>query len=203
MPNLPTYMNKAEQDIIEKFIRHDDKNAYAEIFRLYSKKVYHLAMHYYHNEEDSEEIVQEVFLKIWVKRKSIQSPEAFSSFLYTTSKNLIFDSFKKEVRHKAYADYLSKSKFTQQTDNTEETVFFNDLEKIYTELLEELPAKRKEVFTLSRQEGFSNLEIAQKMNISVKTVEEHIYQSLKFLKQIIKKRYELIILLIVVFWNLS
>jgi len=197
--NFPQSMNITEHQIIEKFISHDDKNAYAELFKRYSKKVYHLAMHYFHNDEDAEEIVQEVFLKIWIKRKSIQHPQAFSSFLYTTAKNMIFDSFKKEIKHKAYADYLSTSKIHQQTDNTEETVFFNDLEKIYTELLEELPAKRKEVFTLSRQEGYSNLEIAQKMNISVKTVEEHIYQSLKFLKQIIKNRYELIILLLLLF----
>jgi len=187
--------------IIENFIQRDDKGAYAEIFKLYSNKVYRLAVHYFHNEDDAEEIVQEVFLKIWIKRKSIKSPEAFSSFLYTTAKNMIFDSFKKEVRHKAYTEYLSKSNFHQQTENTEETVFYNDLEKIYTELLEELPAKRKEVFTLSRREGYSNQEIAEKMNISIKTVEEHIYQSLKFLKEIIKKRYEMIILLIAFFLN--
>lgn len=187
-------MKDKDYHIIEKFIRKDDKNAFGLLFQKYSKKVYGLALHYFHNQDDAEEIVQEVFLKIWIKRKSIHSAEAFTSFLYTTAKNMIFDSFKKEINHKAYAEYLSKSRFHQQTENTEETIFFNDLEKIYTELLDELPAKRKEVFTLSRQEGCTNQQIAEKMNISVKTVEEHIYQSLKFLKQIIKKKYELILL---------
>ncbi|MFW5760900.1 MAG: RNA polymerase sigma factor [Cyclobacteriaceae bacterium] len=192
-------MEGEEYLIKEKFIRQDDKKSFAELFKRYSKKVFQLALHYFHNEDDAEEIVQEVFIKIWIKRKSIQSPEAFSSFLYTTAKNMIFDSFRKEIKHKAYAEYLSKSSFHKQTENTEETIFYNDLEKIYTQLLEELPLKRKEVFTLSRQQGFSNQEIAEKMNISVKTVEEHIYQSLKFLKEIIKKRYELVILLLAFF----
>lgn len=189
-------MEKEEYHIIQKFLSDDDKNAFAEIFKRYSNKVFQLAIYYYHHEEEAEEIVQEVFLKIWIKRKSIQSAEAFSSFLYTTTKNMIFDSFKKEVKHKAYAEYLRKSNLHKQTENTQETIFYNDLEKIYSELLEELPSKRKQVFALSRKEGYSNQEIAEKLNISVKTVEEHIYQSLKFLKKLIKQRYDLLVILL-------
>lgn len=183
-------------NIINDFIKNDSRDSFTLLFKRYAKKILNLALYYYNDKEEAEEIVQEVFLKIWIKRKSINKPEAFESLLYKTAKNLIFDSLKKQVHIKAYAEYLKWGEFHYQTKNTEDTIFYNELNHFYNELLEKLPPKRKEVFILSRKEGLSNKEIAAKLQIFVRTVEEHVRQSIQYLKKIINKRYDLLILFI-------
>jgi RNA polymerase sigma-70 factor, ECF subfamily len=191
-------MDIKELNTINDFIENDDRSAFALLFQKYSEKIFNLALYYYHNTEDAEEIVQEVFLKIWTKRKTIKNPSGFPSLLYTTAKNMIYDSFKKQIHIKAYADYLRLSDFHNRTQNTEETVLYNELENLYQDLITKMPEKRREVFLMSRKQGLSNHEIADQLHLSIRTVEEHIRQALRYLKKLIEERYQTYIILILV-----
>jgi RNA polymerase sigma-70 factor (family 1) len=193
-------MDVIELNTIVDFIQNDSRSAYTVLFKKYANKIYHLALFYYHNKEDAEEVVQEVFLKIWIKRKAIKDPAAFPSLLYTTAKNMIYDSFKKQVHIKAYTEHLKLYSFHKQTQNTEETVIYNELETYYEDLLKRMPEKRREVFILSRKHGLTHQEIADQLNISIRTVEEHIHQSLKYLKKLIEERYQFILISILLLY---
>jgi RNA polymerase sigma-70 factor, ECF subfamily len=193
-------MDVKELNTIVDFIQNDSRSAYTVLFKKYANKIYHLALYYYHNKEDAEEVVQEVFLKIWIKRKAIKDPAAFPSLLYTTAKNMIYDSFKKQVHIKAYTEHLNLCDFYKQTQNTEETVIYNELETYYEELLKRIPEKRREVFIMSRKQGLTHQEIADQLNISIRTVEEHVRQSIKYLKKLIEERYQFILISILLLY---
>jgi len=189
-------MNLEEKNTISSFIEYDSKPAFTILFQKYSDKIYNLAIHYYNSPGEAEEIVQEVFLKVWIKRKSIKTPEAFWSFLYQTAKNMIFDSFRKQIHIKAYSEYLRLSDFKTQTKNTEETILYRDLNNYYQQLIETMPAKRKEVFLLCNQQGLNHQEIADRMDISIRTVEEHMRQAVNYLRKLIKNRYQEVLILV-------
>ena len=167
------------EDLIVR-LKLEDREAFTALFYLYADKLHRFAKSYLYDSEEAEEIVQEVFLKIWLKRNAITDASTFDAYLFTIAKNLIFNVLKKKVHSNKYKESLkNKPKFENSTDNQ---VIFNETEKMIKQAVEQLPKKRKLVFILSRKVGLKNHEIAEKLNLSIKTVETHMSLSLKHLK---------------------
>ena len=176
---------KNDLDEIVSRLNNGDKKAFGMLFLMYADKLAKFSKAFYTDDSDAEEIVQEVFLKIWVKRKEIKDPKTFNSYIYTIAKNLIYNNLKRKVYRTRYYSYL-KSSFSFHTNPVEESLKLKELENAIRQIIKDLPSKRKEIFLLSRNEGLSNKEIAKKLNISLRTVETHIYLALKHIKKILK-----------------
>jgi RNA polymerase sigma-70 factor (ECF subfamily) len=131
--------------------------------------------------EDSEGIVQDVFLRIWDKRASLNEELSFNAYIFKIAKNLIYTRTSRKVTEHAYLDYAHYFS-SEMRHLTEEAVFFSDLNSINERFIQQLPAKRKQIFLLSRSEGLNNKEIARRLNISVSTVENQINKTLKSLR---------------------
>ncbi|MEQ9375664.1 MAG: RNA polymerase sigma-70 factor [Imperialibacter sp.] len=184
-------MKESLATIIDQ-LKLGDKKALDTLFYLYNKRIYHFGLSYFHNKEESEEIVQEVFLKLWFNRKSINRDGAFESYIFTIAKNTILNSLKKKIHHKAYQEYrLHVADIT--SNSTEDDVIYHDFEKLYEIALQVLPKKRKEIFILSRMEGLSYQQIAEKLGISVKTVETQMQLALKHFRGVLKSNTDLIV----------
>ena len=153
--------------------------AFNTLYRAYSGRLYRFALGYLKSEAEAEELVQEVFTIIWEKRSDLKEELSFKSFLFTISFNII----RKHFRTKAYlSDYLKNGTASEQDMQTSQKILFDSLYQYINELVNKLPARRKEIFIKSRFEGLCIKEIAEKMKISHKTVENQLTDALKFIR---------------------
>jgi len=163
-------------------IQKDDGIAFYNLYERYSKRLYGFVLRYIKQDLDAEEIVQEVFMKIWEARNKIDVYSSFESFLFTVAYNATISLFRKRINEKKYLEHLkSLQQFKTAPDVTDE-IHFKELNEKVQSLLSELTPRQKEIFELSRIEGLSHDEIAKKLDISVNTVKKHISNTLGFLK---------------------
>jgi len=163
-------------------IQKDDKVAFYNLYERYSKRLYQFVLMYIKQEADAEEIVQEVFVKIWEAREKLDVHTSFESFLFTVAYNATISLFRKRLTEKKYLEHL---KHLQQLNNAPDLideVLFNELNEKVLSLLNELTPRQKEIFLLSREDGLTQNEIAIKLKISVLTVKKHMVNTLAFLK---------------------
>jgi RNA polymerase sigma-70 factor (ECF subfamily) len=163
-------------------IREGDRVAFYNIYERYCKRLFGFVLRYIKNEADAEEIVQEVFIKVWEARNKIDVYSSFEAFLFTIAYNSTISLFRKRVSEKKYLEYLNLLQHIEKAPDLIDEIQFNDLNNKVQKLLNELTARQKEIFLLSREEGLSHEEIAKKLNISVNTVKKHMVNTLAFLK---------------------
>jgi RNA polymerase sigma-70 factor (ECF subfamily) len=170
-----------DQQLI-KNLQKGDLAAFDTLFYFFEPRLYAFSMKLTNSTEDSKEVVQEVFLKIWEKREWIDPTKNFGSLLFTVAKNLIYNKAKHQAYAFAYREYLSLN--ANPLDNsTENLLNYNELDSLILAACNQLPPVRREVFRLSRIEGLSNNEIAVKLETSTSNVKNHIYKAIIFLKR--------------------
>ncbi|MGV8095806.1 MAG: RNA polymerase sigma factor [Mangrovibacterium sp.] len=167
-------------------LKAGEKNALNELYAMYSKRLYGFAFGYFKSEEDSRDIVQEVFIKLWNSREELKEDSHLEAFLFTVAKNTIISSFRKKISEKEYLEQL-RFLVVKNNSDTEKQVDYKLLEEKVQELIHSLPEQRQRVYLLSKEEGYSNKSIAEELHISVKTVEDHITKARKFLKKHLKE----------------
>lgn len=156
--------------------------AFEQIFNLYQPKLYHFVKLTLANDTDCEEIVQEVFLKIWDRREQIDPSKSFKSYLYTITKNEIHDHLRKVLQQRKYIEQTIHELAIGDND-VEKIVNFRETDQVIKELINLLPNKRRKVFELSRLEGKTYRQIALEMDISENTVDTQMRKALLFLKE--------------------
>lgn len=136
---------------------------------------------------DADEIVQEVFVKIWDSRNKINAHSSFDSFLFTIAYNATISLLRKKTNEKKYLEHLKSLQQVREAPDLINEIYFKELDDQITALLDKVPPRQKEIFKLSRYEGLSHDEIAKKLNITVNTVKKHMTNTLTFLKSNIDK----------------
>lgn len=163
-------------------LKQDDKVAFYKIYVKYSKRLYSFVYPFIKQEADTEEIVQEVFLKIWEKRKKIDAYASFESFLFTIAYNSTISLFRKRINEKKYLEHLYALQNEKKAPELIDEIQFNDLKDQVSNLIEGLTPRQKQIYQLSRESGLTYQEIAIKLNISATTVKKHMANTLSFLK---------------------
>jgi RNA polymerase sigma-70 factor (ECF subfamily) len=163
-------------------LRKGDRVAFYHIYDRYCKRLYGFVLRYIKQEDDAEEIVQEVFVKLWEARDKIDVYSSFDSFLFTIAYNTTMSLFRKRIKEKKYLEYLKSIQQVQSAPNVIEEIHFNELNANIQTLLDQLTPRQKEIFQMSREEGLAHDEIAKKLDISVNTVKKHMTNTLTFLK---------------------
>ena len=163
-------------------LKKGDMIAFNTIYNKYCYKLHEFVLMYLKQEEDAEGIVQEVFIKIWESKDKIDVYSSFESFLFTIAYNSTISLLRKRVSENKSREYL---KSLQQIDTAEQVIDeiqFKELDQKVQSLLEQLTPRQKEIYLLSREDGLTHKEIAQKLNISESTVNNHLVTVLKYLK---------------------
>lgn len=177
-------MNQLDENQLLRQFQKDDETAFEKIFRFYYQPLCVFASRILQDEEEAEELVQDFFVKFWEKRTQIQIETSLKSYLFRSTKNLCLNRLKHEqikIQHakKVIADSEEKD-FDDQFIEV-------DLQKDIENSIAELPEKRREIFRLSREEGLKYREIAERLHISVKTVEAQMGLAIKTLREKLKK----------------
>ncbi len=175
-------MDKGNDGKYVELLKNGDYHAFDTLFKKYAEKLYAFAFSITKSAYIAEEITQTVFLKVWDKRELLDGHFSFKSYLFSIVYNETVSYLRKEKSEKAKIGHIT-STFNQESNETELKIEFNNLKNIAKQEIDKLPEKRKEIFVLSREQGFSNKEIANKLNISVKTVENQITKALKVLRE--------------------
>jgi RNA polymerase sigma-70 factor (ECF subfamily) len=162
-------------------LKDGDINAFNELFDKYGKRLYHFSVKYLKSVENAEEIVQEVFMKIWDHREALAGQKSLESYLFTIAKNGILNTIRKSKSEQTYLNYAKINAGKNML--LDEELDFNELDKAYHEAIEQLSPRRKEIFLLSREQSLSNFEIAERMDISVKTVENQMTSAISEIRK--------------------
>ena len=162
-------------------IRSGDEKAFRVLYELYFFKVSNYAYKLLHSREDAREIAQDVFVKLWNKRCELDPEQSISGLIFRIAKFLAIDKIRKEVR--AIKTSSISEAFEVEEKSLEADYLTNELHSIYLGIVEKLPVKRKLIFQLSRNSRLSHIEIAQELNISIKTVEAQIRLALQQIRE--------------------
>lgn len=162
------------------------KNEFEEIFISYFPKVRTFAAILLKSDQEGEDIAQDIFVKLW-ENPELWERNLVKNYLYTMSKNHVLNRIKRKNIENRYLnsqiDLHSLEDITEFKDPLNE-IHTKELQLLFKLALESLPEKRRQIFELSRFENLTNKEIAEKLNLSVRTVEQHIYLVLKDLKKL-------------------
>ena len=198
---LIVFMNNNQTDIkgesvLVKELSKGNILAFNTLFREYGKRLYRFAFGYLKSEDEAEELVQEVFTIIWEKRADLKEELSFKAYLFTIAFNII----RKHFRTKAQLSEFFKTGAGDDLDmQTSQKINYDSLYQYITELVNQLPEKRRIIFEKSRFEGLSIKEIAEEFKISHKTVENQLTEALKFIRTNLNKESTSAILFFVLF----
>lgn len=177
---------QTDQELVKK-LREGNEKAFETLFFRYSEKAYYFAYRYFQNQRDSEELVQELFTKIWMNRERLDPEKSFNAYLFTIAKNSIFNVFRNQRYERAYMQYV-RYFVDYAHQRSEEDVVFADLMRYIDAVVEEMPEKRRKIFLMSRKEGMSYKAIAAELQVSEKTVETHIRLALQTIKDALRRQ---------------
>ncbi len=163
-------------------LKSGDETAFEYLYWNYNSYVYNFIHSLIYDSSLTEDLTQNVFLKIWEKRESIDPEQGLSNYLFTIARHYAYKETEKRMKL-VFSPTVSNDTLDTPDTRTEEKIDTASLQEYIDTLIEELPASRKEIFKLSRQQHLTNKEIALRLSISEKTVENQITNTLRFLKE--------------------
>jgi len=183
-----------DQLILEK-LRLGDKSSFEMLYSKYSGRLYNFVLQLSRGDFYlAEEIVQNVFLKIWEIHPQIQPESSFNSFVFTIGKNMFLNVVKSRIYESQFKESI-KQDFPADY-SLEKEIEFKLLEEHINDLIDRLPPARRKVYILSRIKHMSNKEIAVLLDISENTVESQLYKSTQFMRRHLTPYLELIALVL-------
>ncbi|MDR2921460.1 MAG: RNA polymerase sigma-70 factor [Tannerella sp.] len=176
--------------LILRVISQDDENAYYEIFNSFYAPLCIYAYRFIKDLQTREDCVQEVFLKLWKDRKKLRITTSIRAYLLTATKNHCLNYLHRKELETNFEQYLLQ----HYDEPIEELYSVSELKEMIDSAIAKLPEKYRIVFEMSRFDEISYKDIAEKMNISVKTVESYISKSLAILRDELKEYYIFLVL---------
>jgi len=172
-----------ENDLLARIAEGDEK-AFAPIFHHYRRKIYSYAYHLCGNSAQADELVQDVFMKIWMHREKIPHILRFDNWLFTIARNQVFDMLKNMAKESALRRQMAGLP-EPEANLVEDIVLTRENEEQLQRALDQLSPRQRLIFTLSRHQGMKHEEIASHLHISRHTVKTHLVQALKTLRDIL------------------
>ena len=163
-----------------------NRYAFNLLYMLYAPKIEAFVLKMIKNKETAEDITHNIFLKVWEKRELISKVDSFQQYVFKMAKNSVFDLYDHNLIKARYKQTVhAKTHLQINRYDQEEEIHSKDLSLLIDLTINKMPTKRKTVFLMSRKEGLSHKEIAAKLNISTKTVENHIAQAMSEIRKAI------------------
>ncbi|MFN8355310.1 MAG: RNA polymerase sigma-70 factor [Spirosomataceae bacterium] len=176
----PTF---TDEQLVKRLLVDGDA-ALRELYNRYAKRLYSLALYKTGSRETAEEIVQEIFVKLWENRERLQI-EHVESYLFTALKYQIISHLRSSVAQRRVQTV--EDDLPQITAPSDYTIGVEEIRLALEQSVSQLPAKTRQIFVMSRMDELSHREIAAQLDLSEKTVEYHIAQALKYLRLSLKE----------------
>lgn len=159
------------------------KRKFEQFFILTFPKVKAFACKILQSEEDAEDIAQDIFVKLWDNPEIWENKDTWDSYIYAMTRNQIYNFLKHQSVELNYQEKFVQENASSYDFDIYDNLYAKELQLLIKLTLDNMPEQRRKVFSMSRQKGMSNQEIAEKLNLSVRTVERHIYLALQEFKK--------------------
>ena len=164
-------------------IKEGNIKAFETLFRQYYTPLCLYAASITGETDVAEEIVEELFYVLWKDREKLKNVRSFSSYLFQMARFTVYDYFDRLIVSEKYTnEYLQDA---CQAESEEETLFVRELQSIINRTVERMSPQRSKIYRMSREEGLSNDEIAKRLDISKRTVENHLTAALAILRKVL------------------
>jgi RNA polymerase sigma-70 factor (ECF subfamily) len=173
---------EVDDNLLISRIRNDSVEAFEVLYDRYKKKLYYFSYKYLKDHSDTEELVQAVFVSIWEHRKTLNDSLSIKNYIYRSAVNNIYNRIKKKVIHDKYVEH-SIQRMDHSVNQTFDQIYYQDLKESIDSIVSTVPPQQQKIFHLIRYEDHSHKEIAEKLNLSVRTVENQIYRVIKIIKK--------------------
>ena len=172
-------------------IKEGDESAFRIVFDLYSSKLYAFSYRFLKEKEPCQEVVQEVFLNLWINRAKLDNQYPIAPYLYTITRRLTLNVLRHVATSQSAMDkmWLNVKKVSNET---EEEVFLEDLSRFTEQVLSKMPKQQQLIFRMSRHQELSYDEIAEELDISRNTVKNHLVAALKTLRTQLNKAFSIL-----------
>ena len=174
-----------DENLLEKELlcqlHHGDMQAFDILYHRYSQIIYANILKFLKDETSAEDLLQDVFLRIWENRSKIDPEQSFAAFLFTCSRNITFN-FKRRLKLEMESEIQLAYGASESENTIDKVLDSKEAMALVEDLLSRLPKQRQKIFRLSKLEGKSYQEIAEEMGISIATVRDHIVKANKFIR---------------------
>ncbi|MFD1628337.1 RNA polymerase sigma factor [Pseudopedobacter beijingensis] len=191
-----SYIKYTDEELTD-LLRTGDELAYQELYNRYWDVLLDTAFKRISSIELAEEIVQDIFVNLFIRRESLTIKSSFEGYLKNALKYKVFDVFRSQTTHDKYINEVLKN-VNNRSITPEEALQVKELKEKIDRTTQKMPEKCREVFILSRVENLSNKLIAERMGISVSTVEKHISKAMNIIKADFREYHLEVMLLITV-----
>lgn len=178
-----------------KSLKRGDVCAFKRVFELYRNRLYYFVFSYTKSEYISEEIIQEIFIKIWEERKQIDLKKSFHSYIFVLAKNRTFNYLRDASRRESVKKELWKN-LSRQYEHIESDLFYSEYQDVVDDIVQSFPQTERSVYRLSVEEGKDNSEIATLLGIQKKTVRNHLWKAKHSIKSQLRPHIKNIIKLL-------
>jgi RNA polymerase sigma-70 factor (family 1) len=206
--NILFYLYEFELTIMKSFVSYSDEELMQEIkadnmfafdvlYKKYSKKLYKFGYSILKSKEETENLIQDVYLNLWENRHKVEKDSSVKSYVFTITYNSAISVIRKKAKESQFVEYLkSLQQINIEPVNVE--LEYNELTKKLDEIVKALPQRQKEVYLMHKVDGLKYSEIAERLHISVNTIENHMSRALKT----IRKKLGNYSLIAILFWYL-
>lgn len=171
---MPMISANTIRELQVRIARFDDQQAYKELFTSLYSYLFQFAKTLVKAKEPAEEIISDVFIKVWEKRKDLEKIENLKLYLYVSTRNIAYNYLDKQKRSATNALDNVQAEFTSVYFDPEQLLITADMLTRIQKAIDQLPPKCKVIFKLAKEDGLKYREVAEILNISVKTVENQL-----------------------------
>ncbi|MBD1432061.1 RNA polymerase sigma-70 factor [Sphingobacterium sp. DN00404] len=190
--------NLSEHDILLR-LQSGDEDAFRMLYERYSRLIYGNIMRFISDESVADDLLQDVFVKIWEHRSSIDPDLSFSAYLFTCSRNAVFN-FKRRLKLEIESAIHLAYDSTGFVESVDSILHKKEVQKLIENVISQLPLQRQRIFRMCKLDGKSYQEVAEELQISVSTVRDHIVKANKFIKDVLMYEGSLSSLLLIFFY---
>lgn len=185
--------NKVEKVLLAK-VATGDESAFRILFDTYANKIYSFALRLTRSQFLAEEVTQDVFLQIWLKRNELAEIHFFYAYLKAASRNMAINYLKRLAQERLILSNMNSGSPETADHSMEQSIDSQECQQILNRAIHQLPPQQRKAYLLSRQEGLKYKEIASRMQISRHTVNEYMKKALNNLRNQLHSQLDLIIL---------
>jgi RNA polymerase sigma-70 factor (ECF subfamily) len=179
-----------------------NREAFTQLYTTHLNNLYRFIFLYTKSKEESEEILQDLFIKIWENREKLPEVDSFKNYIFRMAKNKMLDTIRHlQTRQRVFAE-IKRTKEIAEFTTTDQCVY-REYYQVVQQAIEKLPPKRKLIFRLNIENGLSPDEIAQKLSISKSVVQKQTYKASDFVREYLLKHGEISFPILATFFFLA
>jgi len=178
---MSTYSHYTDEELMLE-IKAGNMLAFDELYRKYSRRLFRFSCSILKSGEEAENILQDVFLKLWLNRGEIHKSSSVKFYIFTIAYNSSISVIRKKAKELQFIEYVKSLQDVVQ-ESADVQIEYKELDEKLKRVVKTLPVRQKEIYQLHKVEGLKYSEIAEKLNISVNTVENLMSRALKKIRQ--------------------